>query len=145
MQLISVPIIPAHTDAQWERQAPASFYSKKLLVITTPFLKESPEEITLLRMMKACKLESSDYALLHFDENNPISWAGLQSAGLPKVLLLLGITPAALAIRALFKFGAANQFSGIQLIPSLSLTELNQDAAAKRKLWDEGLKPALRL
>ncbi|MBS1614563.1 MAG: hypothetical protein JST06_00415 [Bacteroidetes bacterium] len=145
MQLISVPVIPSLTDVQWKRLIPAGLSTKKLLVISTPFPTESTEASTLSRMMIACKLEADDYTLLLFETESPFSWAALKSSGLPPVVLLLGVSPVDLSIRALFQVGIVQDFSGVKLILAPSLRALEHDLEAKKRLWGGGLKPALRL
>jgi hypothetical protein len=142
MQLYNTKVVPSAADAQWvELPVPPNFIGARLLVITSPFAPGSAEEQTLQKMMAACKLGAEDYTILTVNEEAPYSWNKIAAAGAPEVVLMLGINPAVLSIHALFRLNAPNAFLGHTFIPSLSLSALEQNAAAKKDLWASGLKP----
>jgi hypothetical protein len=145
MQLFNTKVVPAAADAQWVEPAlPDNFANARLLVLTSPITGRS-EEQTLQKMMAACKLGNEDYTVMSIDEENAYSWAMLAVAGAPKVVLMLGVSPAMLSIHALFRLNAPNAFLGHTFIPSLSLSELELNAGAKKELWASGLKPIFGL
>lgn len=95
-------------------------------------------------MMAACKLLPAEFAVLQL-EAGQCSWQSVAGARTPKAVLLLGVHPAELAIQAIFRLHALNAFSGRTIVPALALDELEQNPAAKKDLWEHGLKPLLGL
>lgn len=146
MQLFNTKVIPSSADAAWiAPHLPEHTTTAKLLVITKPFETGSTEEQTLQKMMAACKLAPDDYAVLHITGEHQYSWQSIASAGSPKNILLLGITPAQLSIHALFYLNAPNTFLGRTFVPSLSLAEIEANPAVKKELWTAALKPMFGL
>lgn len=95
-------------------------------------------------MMAACKLTPADYAVLQM-QGEAFSWQSIAGQDVPKAVLLLGVHPAELAIHALFRLHAPNAFDGFTIVPALSLREIELNPAAKKELWEKGLKPLLGL
>ena len=143
MQLFNTKVIPSFVDAEWQAPPLPDMSGAKLLVISKPFPAGGAEEGTLQKMMAACKLSASDYVVLQMDK--PYAWQSIAGAGAPKAALLLGVLPAALSIHALFRLHAPNAFGGNAIVPALSLEEIERSPAAKKDLWDNGLKPLLGL
>ena len=146
MQLYNTKVIPAAEDKLWS--APANLPSlggTKLLVISAPFEPLSSESLTLAKMMTACRLAAPDYAVIQLPETERLSWRALMEAGAPQRVLMMGISPAQLGISALFQLNHCNDFLGCIFIPGHSLAQLEQQPAAKRELWEQGLKPCFGL
>jgi hypothetical protein len=145
MQIFPVKIIPAIADRQWDCPPLPDSFGKKLLIISRPVPAQSPAEAMLRKMMAACKLQDSDYELLAFEEGQVPSWSCIQAAGAAPVVLLLGVEPQELTIHAVFQPYAPQAFGGRTYIMARELPELDRDPAAKKALWDQGLKPAFQL
>ena len=141
MQLFNTKVVPASVDATWSQPPLPALEGAKLLVISTAFADDSAEAATLQNMMKACKVAPGEYAVLKLDPEAPYAWHALSSADLPKHVLLLGVTPAALSIHALFRLYVPNAFSDKIFIAAPSLLEITHNSEAKKALWIEGLKP----
>jgi hypothetical protein len=144
MQLFNTKVVPSDTDTLWQTPSLPDMSNKKLLVITKPFAAGSVEAQTLQKMLAACKLSEKDYVVLQIDAQ-PYSWHSMEGANPPGIVLLLGVMPAQLSIHALFKLHAPNPFAGRMFIPALSLTDIENNPAAKKDLWAAGLKPAFGL
>jgi hypothetical protein len=142
MQLYNTKVIPAGEDKLWGTPADLpALAGTKLLVISAPFVADSSESQTLAKMMSACRLSATDYALIQLPETERLSWRALMEAGAPQRVLMLGISPAQLGISAFFQLNHCNNFLACVFIPGLSLGQLEQQPAAKRELWEQGLKP----
>lgn len=145
MQLYNTKVVPSATDALWVPPALPDMTGAVLLIITTPYAQDGAESQTLQKMMAACKLSQSDYAVLEIPPDAPYSWQAIAASGAPKAVLLLGVLPAQLSIHALFRLHAPNHFGGHIFIPALSLKEIESNPAAKKELWASGLKPLFGL
>lgn len=145
MQLYNTKVIPSATDALWIPPPLPDMAAARLLVITQPFAAGSMEEQTLSKMLGACRLSSSDYAVLQMAGDQFCSWSTIAGSVGPKSVLLLGITPTQLSIHALFRLHSLNAFLDRTFIPALSLTQIESNPAAKKELWSNGLKPLFGL
>ena len=146
MQLYNTKVVPSSEDALWTlpHDLP-SFSDRELLVLTNPFPSGGPEEQTLQKMIAACKLRAEAYAIVQVRESERLSWAVLNSHGMPPKILLLGVQASQLGINALFRLNHANVFMGYTIIPSLPLNEIEANPELKKELWLQGLKPSFGL
>lgn len=143
MELFSTPLLPASVDAFWELpESEVELAEVRMIVITRPVAKGSPADVTLGRMMAACKLAPGDFAVLEVPEGQVLSWSLLRGQSKATHVLLLGVLPQELGIQAMFSFLRPNNFGGAAIIPGPPLEQLVQDAGARGALWNEGLKPA---
>lgn len=116
------------------------------MVVLSPFFPAgSPEAETLGKMMSACKLGVADYSVLWLKGDENISWQSLRTAGAPDRVLFLGLSPRQLGIHSLFPLNTCQDFADGKIIVGSSLTEIVQNPAAKRALWEHGLKPCFGL
>jgi hypothetical protein len=145
MHIFPVKIIPAAADKQWEYPSLPDSSAKQLLVVSRPVAAGSQQEATLRKMMAACKLRDADYELIFFDEDSSASWAGIAAAGVAPRVLLLGVTPQELFIHSWLQPYTPQEFCGRTFIVAASLAELDRNPAAKKALWEQGLKPAFGL
>ena len=144
MQLFSTKVIPSAADALWILpEGLPDFAGIALIIFSTPYTTSSAEEQTLAKMMTACRLSAAQYAVIQMQPEQRIAWQTLTASDAPRVILMLGISPAQLAISALFRFNHGNAFLGKTFIPSGTLAQIEQDATMKRELWTQGLKPGL--
>ena len=142
MQLFNTKIIPATEDALWSLPLELPDFDKiRVLIFSSPFQPGSAEEATLKKIMAACKLQESDFAVIQMQADEKISWQLLSGAGAPKSIILFGILPAQLGINALFVLNAANSFLDCTFIPSFGLSQIEMDKELKRSLWENALKP----
>ena len=117
---------------------------RSALVITRPFVAESIEETTLVKMMAACKLSKDQYAVIQLRDGDTIAWQALRRAGSPPVIVLLGVAPAQLGIAARFAAHEPVSFLGSKFLWSFPLAQI-AEPEIKKKLWDGGLKPLFGL
>jgi hypothetical protein len=146
MQLYNTKVVPATEDGLWSlpEELP-SLSGMRLLIISSPIAQDSQEEQTLQKMMAACKLNTGEYCIISLEPQAKLSLATLAGAGIPQRILLLGVSPAQLAINALFRLNSPNAYMGYTIIPSLSLSEIERAPELKKELWGQGLKPAFGL
>jgi hypothetical protein len=146
MDLYSTKVLSSAEDRLWELPADLPDLSKaRLLVVSMPFEAGSAEHQTLTKMMAACKLSPDEFVILQLHPGEKLSWHMLAGAGAPRRVLMLGISPARLAISAMFRLNYCNAFLGGAFIPGYSLPQMEQNPAAKRELWEQGLKPCFGL
>jgi len=69
------------------------------------------------------------------------AWHMLREQLDPKVIFLVGVSPAQLGISALFQINISNRFDDRYWLPTLSLEQLEQNADMKKQLWTGGMKP----
>lgn len=146
MELYNNPLIPSTEDELWNSpdEIPG-FEGLQLLVLSLCFEANSTEAQTLEKMMAACKLSPKDYSVLQMKEHTRLSWQTLQSCGVPRRILLLGVKPIQLGIQAILPLNTCQTFGEGQIIAGSSLHEIVAQASLKRALWDQGLKPCFGL
>lgn len=137
--IINSKIIDAEWDALWQDTTPLP--QAIMLVITTPYSHNSPEELQLHKMMQACKLEHGQYQVLQLQSWQKAAWHKLRDMVKPEVVLLLGVHPKQLGISVLFHLFAPNRFNEKLFLAAPTLDEMEQQPDAKKQLWGLGLKP----
>ncbi len=141
--ILHTPLVPRATDDLWTLPdaLQVSGTGKDVLVISQPYRQGSGDEIQLQKMLQACKLGPERYDIFFLDEGKLLSWHKLRDAMQPKYILLLGVLPEQLGISAMFRLYTPNGFNDCTWIPSISLAELENQAEAKKMLWQNALKP----
>jgi len=140
--IINTPIINPETDIFWQNEQRSSSVSNiETLIITNKIEADSPEEIQLNKILEACKLNKESYVLMQLDAADKKAWHTLKANYHPQAVILFGVHPQQLGIAALFRFNYYNNYDGAKWIPTLSLSELEQNAQAKKDLWVNALKP----
>ena len=146
MQLINTKIIPGEWDGLWNESALLEHMDQvKVLVLTSPLEKNSPEEQTLLKMLQACTLQNSDYKIISINASEKLAWYKIREQVQPKVVILAGILPIQLGIAAMFRLNEPNLYNDCTWIPTLDLAELEKLPEMKKQLWNMGLKPVFQL
>ncbi len=142
-QIINTQIVPLSQDVFWaEFPGIKSMQPRPVLVLAPPFSPGSAEEEQLNGILRAgCKLTEQHYNLVHIEPSAAAPWHQLRDTLQPKVILLFGVSPEQLGIRALFKLNDINQFDRLYWIPAVSLSHLQQDKTQKGLLWNNALKP----
>lgn len=140
--IINTDIVKQDWDSFWQdMKEPGNTVTKKVLVVSVPFIPNSAEDIQLQKMLQACKLTAEDYDVFQVPENQNIAWHKLRDYFKPKMILLLGVTPQDLGISALFKFNEACSFNDVLWLATVSLSAMEQQPDLKVQLWNSGLKP----
>lgn len=141
--IIHTAVIQSQYDALWERLPNdiSGETSKEVVIISIPYAQESSEEIQLQKMMQACKLQPEQYVVIPVNEEQLLPWHQVRDSINPKVILLLGVHPHQLGISALLHLYAPNRFNDCIWIAAPSLAAMEQQAEAKKQLWNTGLKP----
>ncbi|MBS1772186.1 MAG: DNA polymerase III subunit psi [Bacteroidetes bacterium] len=141
--IIDVDILPDSWDIFWN-ELPDSVKANdgvNTLIISAHFEDGSTEDIQLQKILQACKLNKEQYQIIRFAKDQRLAWHKLKEAFHPKHVLLFGVMPAQLGIMATLYIYYPNSFDGCIWIPSLSLTEMEQQQEAKKQLWQNALKP----
>ncbi len=141
--IFNTPILPAAYDDFWKQGDPllASLPPRNTLIISPEIKPGSTEETTLQNIIKACKLEANDYHILFLPANQKIAWHQIRASLEPKYAVLFGIDLSDLALSVQLMPHQTGRFSNCAFIPTLSLTELEQQPDIKMHLWKYGLKP----
>lgn len=140
--IIQTEIIDTETDAFWHSADALleNLSPKNVLIFSRNFNESSPEHTQLTKILDACKLSQANYNLLQLDEHEKKAWHQIKSAAQPSVVVLFGVHPSQLGISAWFRLNGLNNFDGATWVPTLSLSELGQQAQAKKDLWGNALK-----
>ncbi len=146
MNFFNTKIITAKTDNLWAiaDDLISDLTPKPVLVMALDFQPGSPEEAQLNKMLEACALNKSQYNIISLSEGQPAAWHQLKHALNPKIIFLLGVTPAQLGISALFALNSPNNFDECKWLPSVSLKVLSQNDQLKAQLWNNAMKPVLK-
>lgn len=141
--IINTPLIDPATDTFWNNNINISYPTlpKKVLIITEAYTPNSAEEQQLLKILGACKLAEDSYHIVHIPADTNVAWHQLKNTAQPEVVISFGLHPQRLGISALFRLNSGNRFDNTTWIPTLSLTELEQQPQAKKDLWGNALKP----
>ncbi len=145
MNIIKSDIVPDSQDIFWEDKNLHSDgnIKKPVLVLVTDCSEGSPEELLLMKMLGpgASNLNPNQYNILKLKDGEKIAWHQLRESYDPKVILMSGVSTGQLGISAIFNLNIPNRFSECIWIPTVMLTELNQNAEVKKQLWNNGMKP----
>jgi hypothetical protein len=140
--IIRTDIIKEEWDIFWrDTHIEQDETAKTILIVSSPYQPGSSEETQLNKMLQACTLTAAQYRIIRLPEEENISWHRLREKLNPKVVLLVGVLPRQLGIAALLNINAPNRFNDCIWIPTLSVSELEQQPEMKKQLWISGLKP----
>lgn len=138
--IFNTPVVGADNDIFWEDSIAKGLTAKDTLVISTPFEAGSAEEIQLLKMLGACKLQAADYHILQLCTGERLAWHQLRESTKASKILLLGILPVQLGIAAMMVQHEVNHFNNAQWIPTIPLEHMLSNSALKQHLWANVLK-----
>ena len=143
MDIIKTDIVGDKYDVLWndisnilKNSAP-----KDILILVKNYAEESAEGPQLQKMLEACKLQPRQYNILLLDSDELLAWYQLREKLDPKIIFLIGILPSQLGISSLFKLNEPNRFNDRIWLPTLSISELEQNPDFKKQLWINGMKP----
>jgi hypothetical protein len=105
------------------------------LVVLTAKPTSGEEKILLDKMLIACKLSPSAAILYHISERAP-DYREITELPPLSVILLFGVAPLQIGLPMDFPPYQVQQHQGKTFLASDSLSNLMEDAAAKKKLWD---------
>lgn len=141
--IIHTDIVSAAYDVFWNDLPNwiESLPKRKVMIITRPFEKGSPEAIQLSKIIAACKLEEDAYNCIHLPENVFLAWPKLRDILGINTILLFGIQPAELGVTVQLMPHQISRFNQANWIVTAGLTELMSEKLIKNHLWNYGLKP----
>lgn len=141
-RIINTEIIDTETDVFWHDNSVSNESApKNVLILSTKIANQSTEQEQLNKILDACKLNGEMYNIVQLADDERKAWHRLKEATKPSVIILFGIHPSQLGISALFRLNGLNKFDNASWVPTLSLTELEQQPQAKKDLWANALKP----
>jgi hypothetical protein len=143
MDIIRTAIVDPATDIFWNDTAVLTSDAgmKPVLVLVQAFAAANSEEIQLQKMLDACGLKQEQYNIIQINDGQMISWPSLRGKFDPKIIFMIGVIPSQLGISALFQVNMPNKFNDRVWLPTLSISELEQQPAVKKQLWMSGMKP----
>jgi hypothetical protein len=143
MDIIRTGIVDPATDVFWgDRQTQGiGSVQKPVLIVVSAYEQGSEDEVQLQKMLGACGLKQEQYNIIQLNKEEKTPWHGLREQLDPKVVFLIGVMPSQLGISALFEAHVPNNFNDRVWLPTLSISELEQQQAVKKQLWVNGMKP----
>ncbi len=141
MNIINSEVISSELDVFWNTQNEnvKTLSHVSVLVITAPITTETQRSL-LHKMIAACSLTTSHFAIVEISPNSPVAWYRLREASQARVVLIFGVPLPALGISVLFKACEPNRFDNRILIPAPALEFLEQNAELRKQLWQQGMK-----
>ena len=143
MNIIRTGLVNPASDAFWSDISPLikDIIYKQVLILVQAYSTGSAEESQLQKMLDACGLKEEQYNIIQLNKGQKAAWHGLREYLDPRIIFLIGVTPAQLGISALFQANMPNNFNDRVWLPTLSISELEQQPAIKKQLWLNGMKP----
>ena len=143
MDIIRTSIVDPASDVFWNYTATLTKENatKPVLILVQAYPVGSADELQLQKMLGACGLKEEQYNIILLADGQKAAWHSLREELDPKVIFLIGVTPEQLGISALFQAHVPNNFNDRVWLPTLSLSELEQQPATKKQLWQSGMKP----
>ncbi len=89
----------------------------------------------LNNIMKACKLEQSDYAIISNKQNDLPDYKAIFNQFKQKQLILFGIDPAAIGLPINFPHFQVQSFQQVRYLAAPKLDTIETDKALKMQLW----------
>ncbi len=89
----------------------------------------------LNNIMKACKLEQSDYAIIANTQHGSPDYNSIFSQFKQKQLILFGIDPAAIGLPINFPHFQVQSFQQVRYLAAPKLDTIETDKALKMQLW----------
>jgi len=116
--------------------------NKVLIVveIRTPDFLKTQEYLLLDKIMQSVLITMNEMAIVNLAETGVMKWEDILQRFAPEKLLLFGVSPLRIGIRASFPINQPTLFEQTQILSTHTLTDLGQaDKDKKMALW-EGLK-----
>ena len=130
-EIVSVQLPTSHLHME-------NIYSSiKTLVITNPFTEGQTEQDQLGKILSACKLQQTEFAIC--TEN--CSWSTIRKYENIRSVLLFGVSEKQLNITGIFAENQITEFDNRKWVKTFPLSRLMTDMAAKNTLWQQALKP----
>ena len=107
------------------------------IVVSLAEGKELPSQQLdfLNNIMKACRLEQSDYAIIANSQNGSPDYNAIYSQFKQKQLILFGIDPAAIGLPINFPHFQVQSFQQVRYLAAPRLDTIETDKALKMQLW----------
>lgn len=136
-------IIPSDIDRFWADNDPLLDHKepRPVLVITCPLENEGKDQEQLLKMLQACRIDSTKLHILELPEQKRLAWHLIREKLNPKYVFLVGVEPEQLGMSVMLMPNQVTQFDGAVWIITWSMPVLEKNPDAKRHLWNYGLKP----
>lgn len=123
------------------KEEPPLSATKLLSVVLTKDPVLSAERLQFLSsIMNACKLMAGEYQVLPVQDHDTTSYLNLKARFEAPIVLLFGITPAALELPIHFPHFQLQSFQGTQYLAIPPLEAIEMDKSLKMQLW-QCLKP----
>lgn len=141
-QIFSTDLVSPETDVFWNEPDNATESDHTdVLILTQSFEKSSAEHTQLNKILEACSLSEEKHHIVQVAESQNIAFNKINRNSGSKVIIVFGISTDQLGISALFRLNYPNNFGDNIIIPTLALSELEQQPQAKKELWVNALKP----
>jgi hypothetical protein len=146
MNIIKSEVVERKYDVLWDSvdAALSEMVVKPVLVIVNNCEVGSVEDGQLQKMLAGPKLTDNDCNILRLKEGQMMAWHKLREALDPKIIFLVGVSPAQLGISAMFTVNMPNNFNDRYWLPTYALNELEASKELKLQLWNNGMKPLLQ-
>jgi hypothetical protein len=143
MNIINSEILTSKHDVFWDEvpQMAGNIKAIPVLVITEQLSPANTDRAQLHKMLAACGLSDGEYYILELQSDALVAWHKLHALFQPRVVMLLGISPAQLGISALFRMCEPNRFDDAIWLAAPSVTNMEQQPDVKKQLWHSGMKP----
>ena len=143
INIIKTGIVNPASDAFWSDISSLihDTVPRPVLILVQAYSSGSAEELQLQKMLDACGLKKEQYNIIQLGKGQKAAWNSLREQLDPKIIFLIGVTPSQLGISVLFQANMPNNFNDRVWLPTLSISELEQQPAIKKQLWLNGMKP----
>jgi hypothetical protein len=142
--IIGSKLISSEADNFWREVVSihGNISQRRVLVIAEKFEAGSVADVQMKKILGGgCGLSDSDYNLFFLEQGETASWAKIFNLYKPQIAFIFGISHIRLGIASLFKLNQPNFFYNIQVLPTVSLMELERNVDLKKDLWTNGIKP----
>lgn len=141
MNIINTTVVKSTADVFWNG-APAlsNMPPKPVLILSTPLVEGSADDVRLQRMVKAMELPENSHNLVYLPEGDKMAWHAIREQLKPSFVFTLGVLPSQLGISALFRYCVANRYDNAIWLPAPSVIELGQNDELRKQLWENGMK-----
>ncbi len=108
-----------------------------LLLVNEPDVPYLDDEDmnSLTKILTGLKLSMEDVALVNFGINGPVNREILFERFAPKVMVLLGVEPAAIDLPLLFPHFQVQPYDGCTYLASPSFSQMAPDVDLKKQFW----------
>ena len=139
--IINTPVLPQSIDAFWlDSENIGLLPQSSTLFVSYPFTSDAEEQI-LQNLLRACQLGADQYVVAQLPLDHTVAWHKLKAQVNPSYVVFLGVEPSSLLIHIMMMPHQVNRFDGCAVIPTLSLSGLEEQPLIKTHCWQYGLKP----